>query len=77
MKRQTGTFKAQDVNGRSYTILIFTDFLDASSMDGPAEIEGLKELRTATGEAVNWIAKGSYLVVGPGIPLTSTDPTAP
>lgn len=77
MQQHTGTFKAQDADGRSYTIFVFTDIIDATTMSGPAVIKGLKEFRTSDGEAVNRLDRGSYLIVGPGIQITSTDPEAP
>jgi len=45
-------------------------------MQGRSSVEGLPEIRTATGLAVNWLAKGRYQVVQTGEILESKDPDA-
>jgi len=43
------------------------DIIDAGTMDDPhATIEGLRSIRTAAGDCVNRIAKGSYQIVTHG-----------
>ena len=78
MKRRTGTFMVDGNDGRSYTIYIYTDFINAGTLDDPrAEIEGLKELRTSDGKAVNRLSKGEYQVVQTGVILRSSESDAP
>ena len=45
-------------------------------LDPDAEIEGMIEIRTESGQNVNVIAKGQYEVVQTGEVLTSDDPKA-
>jgi hypothetical protein len=72
---QTKTFTATDSNGRTYTILQFTNYLDTGVGQ---EIEGTKFYRTSDGRHVNPVSQGHYEIIGrPGIPLTSNDPDAP
>ena len=75
--RHTGSFVAVGENGAKRTIHIFTDIIDARHQkDLHAELEGLKQLRTASGDAVNRLAKGEYEVVVTGEVLRSDDPNA-
>ncbi len=76
-RESTGSFRAQDEKGNEYVIYIYTDILDASTRGNPqAEIEGMKELRTEAGQAVNRLEKGKYQVVETGQVLVSQEPDA-
>jgi len=76
--RHTGSFKATNKDGIVYTINIFTEILDVGSFTEPgAEIEGLKQLQTDKGDAVNRVKKGEYEIVISGEALASDDPKAP
>jgi putative component of toxin-antitoxin plasmid stabilization module len=78
MKRQTGRFTASGDDGRQYTVYIYTDVIDAGTFGDPnAVVEGLKELRTSDGMAVNHRQKGEYQVVQTGVVLRSSSPDAP
>lgn len=78
MKRQTGTFTAKGDDGRTYTVVVYTNFISAASHDDPhAEIEGMKSLRTSDGHHVNRLGQGSYQIVATGVKLTATSPDAP
>jgi hypothetical protein len=76
MLRQTGKFKAAGSAGRTYTINVFTDFINADSSEGPVEVEGMKSLKTSDGQPVNRIGKGRYALLS-GVRLVSDDPSAP
>lgn len=78
MKRNTGKFTAYGDDGQDYTIYIYTNFIDAGTLSNPRdEMEGLKELRTSDGKAVNWLSKGEYKIVVTDVILRSSDPNAP
>jgi len=76
--RKIGSFVAMGEDGMEHTIHIFTDILDAGTRaDTNAELEGLKELRTQNGDAVNRLGKGKYEIVVTGAILQSDEPDAP
>jgi len=78
MKRKTGQFTARDENGRRYTIVIFTDSIKAGTFENPKmETEGMKELKTYEGMAVNRLEKGKYQIVQTGVIIQSDSPDAP
>lgn len=77
MQRHTGHFTAHDDAGKAHTIHIYTDFIDASTMDGSAEIEGMKAFRTGDDLHVNRLEKGHYEIVGTRMRLRSSAPDAP
>jgi len=72
-KRHTGSFVAnyQGSKEREH-IDIFTDIIRSAT----SSCNGLRELRTSGGRAVNRIEKGRYQLLTGEI-LTSTDPNAP
>lgn len=73
-----GSFLAFDDEGNEYVIHQFVKILDASSMDNPGgEVQGLKSLRTAQGQAVNYVEKGQYILAVTGKALYSDDEKAP
>jgi hypothetical protein len=77
-RKQTGSFRAKDTQGNEHTIFIYTDFIDASGLDGSAVIPGMKCLKLRDGRSVNRIDHGKYQVIGGMLPidLTSDDPAA-
>lgn len=81
MSKLFGSFVARDNDGNEYTIGIYRDMIDTTTMHGPRGMESpssLATLKTEDGRCVNRISQGSYEIVGrPMIPLTSTDPVAP
>ena len=78
MKRKIGQFFATDENGRRYTILIYTNVIKAGTFEDPSmEVEGIKELKTFEGMAVNRLEKGKYQIVQSGIIVQSDSPDAP
>jgi len=78
MKRKTGQFIATDENGRRYTILIFRNIVKAGTFENPnKEVEGIGELKTFEGMAVNRLEKGKYQIVPTGIIVQSDSPDAP
>ena len=73
-----GQFIATDENGRRYTILIFTNVIKAGTLENPSmEEEGMEELKTFEGMAVNRLEKGKYQIVQTGIIVRSDSPDAP
>lgn len=78
MLKHTGTFEAVGSDSETYTVFVFTNYIDVRTMTDPhAVIEGLKELRTSDGLAVNQVRKGEYKVVQTGVALRSDSPDAP
>jgi len=76
--RHTRSFVAVGEGGAEWTIHIFTEIVDAGTFADPnAELEGLKQLRTENGDAVNRLEKGKYQIAVTGETLTSEDPNAP
>ena len=68
MKRKTGQFIATDEKGRRYTIVIYTNIIKAGTFENPSgEVEGMTELKTFEGMAVNRLEKGKYQIVPTGI----------
>jgi hypothetical protein len=78
MKRKTGQFITRDENGRRYTILIYTNVIKAGAVENPSDgVEGMTELKTFEGMAVNRLEKGKYQIVQTGIIIQSGSPDAP
>jgi len=77
-KKHTGSFRAVDEEGNEHTLDIWTTMIETPTRGDPdARIEGLKELRTEDGLAVNRMEKGKYQVVQTGQILRSQDREAP
>jgi hypothetical protein len=71
------SFQAVDQWGNPHTLHVYLDIIDAGTQDEPdAELEGLRSLETASGDAVNRLDKGRYQVVANGLILTSGEPDA-
>ncbi len=78
MRRRMGQFIATDENGRRYTILIYTNVIKAGTLENPSmEVEGMEELKTFEGMAVNRLEKGKYQIAQTGIIIQSDSPDAP
>jgi hypothetical protein len=78
MERLTGSFQAIGSDGQTYTVEVWTDFIDTGTLDDPhSETPGMQSLRTSAGEHLNYLGKGEYKMVGRDIILRSTDPNAP
>jgi hypothetical protein len=78
MRRKIGQFIATDENGRRYTILIFTNIIKAGALGNPSgAVEGMTELKTFEGMAVNRLEKGKYQIVQTGKIVQSDSPNAP
>ena len=78
MRRKIGQFIATDENGRRYTILIFTNVIKAGTLENPSmEVEGMEELKTFEGMAVNRLEKGKYQIAQTGIIVQSDSADAP
>jgi hypothetical protein len=72
----TSSFRAIDTHGRSHTLHIFTDILDAGDAGDPhAEIQGDRSLRTDDKQGVDRHRKGEYRTRA-GETLRSDDPDA-
>ena len=77
-RRMIGQFIATDENGRRYTISIFTNLVKAGTLENPSmEVEGMEELKTFEGMAVNRLEKGKYQIAQTGIIVQSDSPDAP
>ena len=78
MKRKIGQFIATDEKGRRYTILIYTNIIKAGTFENPSmDADGMNELKTFEGMAVNRLEKGKYQIVPTGIIVQSDSPDAP
>jgi hypothetical protein len=78
MNELTGIFKAEGSDRKSYTVLVFTDYIHAGTLNDPhAVVAGLKELRTSDGLAINQVRKGEYKIVQTGVSLRCDSPDAP
>ena len=78
MRRKIGQFIATDENGRRYTIMIYTNIVSAGTLENPSEgVEGMTELKTFEGMAVNRLEKGRYQIVQTGVIVQSDSPGAP
>jgi len=80
MQKREGSFVARDADGNQYTIDIYVDQIDVTHQGSLRReyADGLRELRTEDGRAVNRIARGTYEIVGPvPVRVSSDDPAAP
>lgn len=76
-RRHHSSFLAEDADGRKERLDVFVDIHDAASIDDPtSEIQGLKQIKTSSGEPVNRLERGKYQIVQSGQILTSRDPEA-
>lgn len=77
MLTPTRSFKARSADGREFTITVYGHHVDAGSHHAPATSHGMQLLRTEDGMTVMRIDKGAYQIVGLGLQITSSDPSAP
>jgi hypothetical protein len=70
---QTGNFKTQDANGKTYLLYIFATY---ETLQGTTT-RGADELRTANGQRVTRLERGKYQIVETGVLLESDDASAP
>jgi hypothetical protein len=76
--RYQSSFDAVDDAGNRCPLHVYADFIDAGTRSNPkAQLEGLKQIRTGSGGAVNRLDKGRYKVLLTGQVLSSDDPRAP
>ena len=77
MEKLTNTFKAFSEDGLEFTIHEYTNFIDVSGFGKEKTVKrGMKELRTSSGDKVNWIEKGKYYIVALDLTVTSDSPNA-
>ena len=77
MRRHIATFRAADAQGRSHTLHVYVEIIDAGTYENPgATIEGLRSVVTDDGAAVNRLEKGRYEIVTTRQILTSDDAAA-
>jgi hypothetical protein len=78
--RPSGSFVAQDRQGRQYEVLVFHQDREIGSHEGRNRSKWLGRLKTAKGHDVNRLGPGRYEIAvdgAPSIPITSDDPNAP
>jgi hypothetical protein len=64
-----------DGTGRARWIRELVEMMDdVNSLDGSAQIEGMKELQTERGQTVNFLGAGKYKIVATNEILTAEDP---
>jgi hypothetical protein len=73
------SFIVVDEQGRTAQLYCRKPIIDIGTHDDPhAEGQGLGEITTTDGRAVNRLARGQYEIVGyPNVTVTSHDPKAP
>ena len=76
MIKKTNQFEAKSEDGSNFIIIEYTEYRDVSDKKGRGFSPGLKHLETDSGDAVNRIEKGKYLIVGLNCIVTSDDPKA-
>jgi hypothetical protein len=77
-RRRTGTFTATGRDGQGYVVHVYTWTTRTHGVGGlSVEVEGRRELETATGHGVTRLGRGRYLVDVTGVELHSSDPFAP
>jgi hypothetical protein len=69
-------FAAQGSDGQNYEICVWVGDINTSTLQGRSSVEGLPELRTSTGQAVNVLGKGRYQVMQTGVVLESSGPAS-
>lgn len=81
--QKVGSFKAQDADGKQYTIGMYREKIDTTHLRSKSResvLGSLLTLQTDQWHHVNRIDKGSYEILHPNygtIPITSDDPQAP
>ena len=67
----TDEFIATDEHGQTYRVIVYTTYVDASTI-GSSEVweEGSKQCRLDDGSAVNRISKTVFEIVSSGVRLT-------
>ena len=76
--RHKFSFDAVDDDAKTHALHVFVEIIDAGTLDDPnAEVEGIKRIRTDSGDDVNRLEQGRYKVVATGQILRSDDPNAP
>jgi hypothetical protein len=75
--KETNRFQARDDNGTPFTIIEFTEFIEASSRAGTETVPGMKSLKTTSGHSVNRVDKGKFQVAVLGLALHSDDAETP
>jgi hypothetical protein len=73
-RRKTGSFRATGSDGRTYKVVIYTMFVDASDSTGPDEIAVSAVFATDDGRSVVGLEKGKYVIRNTNIFLTPTGP---
>jgi hypothetical protein len=60
-------FIAKSDSGTRYRVYIWQHWVDASTLQAPGAVPGLKEARLSTGEQVNSIDDDTYEIVQTGV----------
>jgi hypothetical protein len=77
-QRCTGSYSAEENDGRSYTVRVWHNFTSSGPLDDPVpEAADFRTLCTSDGRYLNYIEKGRYQIVATGVVLQSNDPDAP
>lgn len=67
MKKEIDRFTATADSGKTYTIIIFQEYIPSGTLDSPHDmIEGLKSVLTSSGARVNRIDSDTYQIVQTG-----------
>jgi hypothetical protein len=71
MERLVDSFWLYAKDGKRYAALMYQEFIDASSMDGAAEIPGLKRCVLRDGTRLNSVDENTYKNILTGELLSS------
>jgi hypothetical protein len=79
--RQKQSFLAMDDQGKTRRLVVWAEIRDVGTLQNPiAELEEGEmphhQIKTESGQHVNRITKGEYVIVETGKILTSADPNA-
>ena len=68
--RRTGSFRALAESGIAYTLVEFTQLIDAGGLEGLGRvIEGMKRLQTSAGDPINVLGPDEFEIFTSGVKL--------
>lgn len=71
---ETNRYVAQGSDGKSYTVVEFTEFLNTSTQNKVSWSPGMKSLQLLNGEPVNKVGEGKYETALTGVTLAFSGP---
>lgn len=68
------SFAVYAADGTKLRVITIQHMIDATSMDGPGVVPGLRELRLEDGRAVNYLDENTFQIVATGEIVRRTRP---